>query len=505
MRSLSVVMALLLSLLGWCQAEICRTCVWVGTAKTTTDMGLVFEADLTATPRMQLGPDGTEIAYSVRAVVRPNSDGAVLHRRRSRPRVAEFMATADLFVDFTAGNYVGNVLVSFPVVGADENVILKPTATERFAVLDSRIAASNALQQGGQMISGKSDKSEWNLRLVPAPAESTQGDPTPSRTAPCPTCSWTGRFTTTSRQGAPATAAVTLTPVEVRGPVIRYRASAAVSPGRVTQLEAGRADCKSEFLSPFTLDDAQFVEINYAEKTYRGVLTAQAEGLTRCSTKTVAFTDEVVLFMTVSPGGVDQPWAGGKSLGGKITLDKGSTTSFTLTQLGEGQTPPTVAGPSTASTSTPNANCGKCIWVGTSSGTLQALGVPFTAQVTLIPAGALSDDGVMPYKATVKLSVSGKSRVPGCTVALPGGSFVTELKDKGSINYRTRTFNLMLMLELTLDVKCTGATAMMGAALSQSILSLTKTGAGAGLSLSENGTRFKGSDQNLKWDFKLQH
>lgn len=103
--------------------------------------------------------------------------------------------------------------------------------------------------------------------------------------------------------------------------MIRYKASAVVSLGKVPQFEAGRADCKSEFLSPFTLDEAQFVEINYAKPSYRGVLTAQAEGLTRCSTQTVAFTDEVVLVMTVSPGGIDQPWAGGQSLGDKFTLD----------------------------------------------------------------------------------------------------------------------------------------------------------------------------------------
>lgn len=226
-----------------------------------------------------------------------------------RPRVAEFVVTNDLYVDFAEGSYVGNMLVNFPVVGTNENAILKPIAIESFQLSDSRASTSNALQQGGTVISGKSGKTVGNLRLVPAPAKSTQGGPGSSGTAPCPTCLWTGRFTTISRQGAPATAAVTLTPVEVRGPVIRYKASAVVSPGKVPQLEAGRADCKSEFLSPFTLDEAQFVEINYAKPSYRGVLTAQAEGLTRCSTKTVAFTDEVVLIMTVSPGGIDQPWA----------------------------------------------------------------------------------------------------------------------------------------------------------------------------------------------------
>ena len=504
MRTLAVVMALLLGLLGWSQAEICKTCVWVGTAKTTTDTGLVFVADLSATPRKELGPDGTEIAYSVRAVVRAGSEGATFYRRRARPRVAEIVVTNDLFVDFARGSYVGNMLVNFPVVGANENVILKPTATENFQLFDSRASASNALQQGGGVISGKSGKTEWTLRLVPVPTGSMQGGPTSNGTAPCPSCAWTGRFTTTSRQGAPATAAVTLTPVEVRGPVVRYRASAVVSPGKVPQTEAGRADCKSEFLSPFTLDDAQFVEIDYAKPSYRGVLTAQAEGLTRCSTKTVAFTDEVVLFMTVSPGGVDQPWAGGQSLGGTFTLNQGVTTSFTLTQLSEGQAPPTVAGPSTAPTPAPNANCGKCIWAGTSTGTLQALGMPFTAQVTLTPTGTMNGDGLMPYRATVKLSVSGKSRIPGCTVALPGGSLTTELKDTGGINYRKRTFNMPLLLTLTLDVKCTGATAMMGAALSQTVLYLTKYGAGDGLSLSEDGARFSGGDQNLKWDFRLQ-
>ena len=66
MRPLTVAIALLPSLLGGSQAEICKTCVWVGTAKTTTDMGLVFVADLSATPRKELGPDGTEIAYSGR-------------------------------------------------------------------------------------------------------------------------------------------------------------------------------------------------------------------------------------------------------------------------------------------------------------------------------------------------------------------------------------------------------------------------------------------------------
>ena len=102
MRILTVVV--LLCLLGWSRAEICKTCVWTGTAKATTDTGLVFVADLTATPQKELGPDGTEIAYLVRAVVRPSSTGAVQIRRRSRPRVAEFVATADLFVGICASS-----------------------------------------------------------------------------------------------------------------------------------------------------------------------------------------------------------------------------------------------------------------------------------------------------------------------------------------------------------------------------------------------------------------
>ena len=508
MRTITVVIALLLGLLGWTQAEVCKTCIWVGTAKTTSDMGLVFVADLTATPQTALGPDGTEMAYSVRAVVRPSSEGATLNRRRVRPRVAEFVVMKDLFVDFARSSYVGSMLVYFPVVGADSNVILKPTAAESFHLFNSSASTSNALQQGGRMISGKSGKTAWNFTLMPALAKSTPGGPTSSGTAPCPTCAWTGRFTTTSRQGTPATAAVTLTPVEVRGPVIRYKASAMISPSKVPQIEAGRADCKSEFLSPFTLDDAQFVEINYAKQTYRGVLTAQAEGLTRCSTKTSAFTDEVVLIMTVSPGGVDRPWAGGTSLGDKFTLaaQKGVTTNFTLTQLGEGQAAPTFAAPSTASTAAQNANCGKCIWVGTSTGTLQTLGMPFKAQVTLTPSGVMNDDGLMPYRAAVRLSISGKSHFPGCTVTLPGGSFTKDLEGLGGINYRKRTFSMNLMFGLALNAKCTGATAMIGDLLSQSDLPvyLTEFGAGDGLSLSENGTRFRGGDQNLKWDFKLQ-
>ena len=158
MRPLTVAMALLLGLLGWSQVEICKTCVWIGTAKTTTDMGLVFVADLSATPRKELGPDGTEIAYSVRAVVRANSEGATFYRRWVRPRVTEFVVTNDLYVDFAKGSYVGNMLVNFPVVGANENAILKPTAIESFQLFDSRASTSNVLQQGGTVISGKSGK-----------------------------------------------------------------------------------------------------------------------------------------------------------------------------------------------------------------------------------------------------------------------------------------------------------------------------------------------------------
>lgn len=498
MKTLTVVMALLLGLLGWSRAELCKTCIWVGTAKTTTDMGLVFVADLTATPHQTLGPDGTTIAYSVRLVVRPTSEGATLYRRRARPRVAEVVATDDLSVDYARGSYSGVVGASFPVVGSDGNVILKPTTAESLVFLDSRFSASNALGPGGNTLSGRAGKTEWTLKLVPAPAT---GVP-PGAAAPCPTCVWTGTFTTTSRQGTPATATVTLTPIEVRGPVIRYRASAAITHGKVPQLEAGRADCRSEFLSPFTLDDAQYVEIDFSRRTYRGVLTAQAEGLTRCSTKTVAFTDEVVLFMTVSPGGVDRPWAGGTSLGGSFTLKQGAATSFTLTRLAEGQKAPPVAAPSTGAT----ANCGKCIWVGTSTGTVQSLGMPFTAQVTLTPKGTMRGDGVLFYKATVRLSISGKSHFPGCTVTLPGGSVLVDFEDPGGINYRKQTFSVMLTVELVPDMKCTGASAMMGDFMNQSgtFVSLTKFGAGDGLSLSENGTRFSGSDQTLKWDFRLQ-
>ena len=504
MRPLSVAMALLLALLGWSQAELCKTCIWVGTAKTTTDMGLVFVADLTATPRQALGPNGTEIAYSVQGVVRPSSQGAALSLRRTRPRGAEVVTTADLSVNFATGTYISSIGVNFPIVGADRNVILKPDTTERLLLVDSRMSASNALRPGGKTLSGTYGKAEWNLTLVPAPPKTMPGGALSGTPAQCPTCVWTGRFTTTSRQGTLATAAVTLTPVEVRGPVVRYRASASITHGKVPQLEAGRADCRSEFLSPFTLDDAQYVEIDFSRRTYRGVLTAQAEGLTRCSTKTVAFTDEVVLFMTVSPGGVDQPWAGGTSLGGQFTLNQGTTTSFALTQLGEGQAPATVPALSTPSTPALTANCGKCIWVGTSMGTLQTLGMRFTAQVTLTPTGIMREDGLMPYRATATFSVAGNSRIPGCKVSVPGGNVTSNLKDAGTINYRKQTFNIYLIHELNLDVSCTGAAAMMSEGLSRSIVYLTKTGAGDGLSLSENGTRFSGSDQNLKWDFRLQ-
>ena len=118
----------------------------------------------------------------------------------------------------------------------------------------------------------------------------------------------------------------------------------------------------------------------------------------------------------------------------------------------------------------------------------------------------MSGDGLMPYRATVKLSVSGKSQFPGCTATLPGGSVTRDLEGLGGINYRKRTFNMNLMFGLMLDVKCTGATAMMGDLMNRSGIPvfLTKSGAVDGLSLSEDGTRFSGGDQNLKWDFKLQ-
>ena len=70
------------------------------------------------------------------------------------------VATDDLSVDYARGSYIGVVGASFPVVGSDGNVILKPTTAESLVFLDSRFSASNALGPGGNTLSGRAGKTE---------------------------------------------------------------------------------------------------------------------------------------------------------------------------------------------------------------------------------------------------------------------------------------------------------------------------------------------------------
>ena len=422
-------LALLLLLLGvaGAQGPACPTCVWVGRAQIALPKGLSFTADLTLTPANQ-SSTGTVI-YDLRAVIRPTSAGADASRSRVRPRVPEVVYSQKqaAFFSSDSGQYTGRVLAKYPVVGAKDNEIIRPGTNEALLWLLNFDGAK--FSADGLTLQGQDESMTFNLRRLPALP------PAPVAAAPtCATCAWSGTVTATSRLGTPLSAALTLTPSGVQGSVVRYKVSGAFKvPPQVPQQEPGRKDCRTSYAAPFTLDGEQYVEVDSARSTYRGILTAQAALITRCDTKTLPATDEVVLMMTVGKGGVDQPLGGGEKAGGAINgtvnLAPKLSSRYALTRLGAGQTPTVQSPAPAASAPTPAAGgCAGCRWVGSASGKAGRFGVPYTATITLNPARALDANRQL-YTADVALTLTGVGVADDdCRAAPKGGviHFTTE-------------------------------------------------------------------------------
>ncbi|QFP76358.1 hypothetical protein [Deinococcus sp. AJ005] len=487
-------LALLLLLLGFAgaQSPACPACVWVGRAQIALPKGLGFTADLTLTPSSQ-SSSGT-VTYDLRAVIHPISAGADASRSRMRPRVPEVVYTQKqaAFFSLDTGRYDGRILAQYPVVGAKDNEILRPGSNEALLWLLNFDGAK--FSADGSTVQGKDENMTFSLRRLPALS------PAPAAAPACATCAWSGTATATSRLGTALSVALTLTPSSVQGSVVRYRVAGAFKvPSGVPQQEPGRKDCRTTYAAPFTLDAEQYVEVDSVHSTYRGVITAQAALITRCDNKTLPATDEVVLMMTVGKVGVDQPLAGG-AISGTVNLAPRISSRYALTRLNAGQTPTPVAAAPTLAV----GGCGGCRWVGSASGKAGRFGVPYTAAITLIPAKAI-DANRQRYTADVTLTLTGVGTAEeGCRATPRGGAIHFTTEANSMIDTLNGTALLGVVVPISLNVTCTGLLAGAAGALGQDAAQLIPTGTGAGLSLSENGTRLKGSDRNGSWDLKAQ-
>ena len=488
-------LALLLLLLGFAGAQgpACPTCVWVGRAQIGLPGGLTFTADLTLTPA-NVSSTGT-VAYDLRAVIHPTSAGGTASRSRVRPRVPEVIYTQKQAAFFSSdtGRYVGRVMAQYPLVGAADNEIIRPGSQGALLWLLNFDGAK--LSADGGTFQGKDENMTFSLRRLPVLP------PAPAAAAPaCAGCAWSGTVTATSRLGTALSVALTLTPSSVQGSVVRYKVSSAFKvPPQAAQQEPGRRDCRTSYAAPFTLDGEQYVEVDSARNTYRGIITAQAALITRCDNKTLPATDEVVLLMTVTKNGVDQPLAGDK-MSGTVNLAPKLSSRYSLTRLNTGQTPaPVAAAPTPAA-----GGCAGCRWVGSASGKAGQFGVPYTASITLIPAKAL-DENRQSYTADITLTLTGMGTAQDDCRATPKASVIHFTTEANSlIDTLNGTALLGVVVPISLNVTCTGLLANAAGAMGQDAAQLIPTGTGAGLSLSENGTRLKGSDKNGSWDLKAQ-
>ena len=459
-------LALLLLLLGFAGAQgpACPTCVWVGRAQIALPSGLTFTADLTLTPANASGT-GT-VAYDLRAVIRPTSAGGGESRSRVRPRVPEVVYSQKQAAFFSSdtGRYDGRVLAPYPLVGAADNEIIRPGVQGALLWLLNFDGAK--FSSDGGTVQGKDENMTFSLRRLPALP------PAPVAAAPaCATCAWSGTVTATSRLGTALSAALTLTPSGVQGSVVRYKVSGTFKvPSQVPQQEPGRKDCRTSYAAPFALDGEQYMEVDSARHTYRGVITAQAALITRCDNKTLPATDEVVLMMTVGKDSMDQPLGGSEKAGGAISgtvnLAPKLSSRYALTRLGAGQTPTVQSPAPAASAPTPAAGgCGGCRWVGSASGKAGRFGVPYTASITLIPAKALDTNRQL-YTADITLTLTGVGVADDdCRAAPKGGVIHFTTEANSLIDSLNGTALLGVVVPISLKVTCTGPLANVAGAL----------------------------------------
>lgn len=128
--------------------------------------GLTFTADLTLTPA-STGSAGT-VAYDLRAVIHPTSAGGGASRSRARPRVPEVIYTQKQAAFFSSdtGRYVGRVMAQYPLVGAADNEIIRPSSPGASLWLLNFDGAR--LSADGRTFQGKDENMTFSLRRLTA-------------------------------------------------------------------------------------------------------------------------------------------------------------------------------------------------------------------------------------------------------------------------------------------------------------------------------------------------